>query len=496
VDGDSLAFVPTTYNGTYGDLTISQNADGTYRWSYTLTDPVDNDSDANPSGSFGSETITVMVSDGHGGMATVDLTINIGDDAPSIQSIQNGMVDNEADLSITGSITATPGADGIVLYQLDPGAITQPTGLTYFYSANNTQLLAKDGTGEDVFTLKVNTNGTYDFTLLKPAPESVVVTPPFDTLDVPNHADSYTIDLYTSYDAGGTGIGDPIGTVTFRVENAATQDLSVSNDGLGINNNLMNVGEKLFMDFDSAASDATFNIGNFSTGDVMVWKVYDQNGNQLDSGTITNSFYAENGTLVSLTSSESPNYLINLSANGLDPDTYFYSMSIESTTNSFKFTGFSVEKALTVLDQEYDFSVVATDADGDVSANSGFTVTVDGTGNILTGSSLSDVINAGAGNDIIDGGLGSDTLTGGAGADTFKIGYGDDVIKDFTVGTDKLFIDVSHTDEVLLFNPSTNSTSLAIKDGAATVATVTLEGGDFSSVPLNTLIPDDPNHTP
>ncbi|MHB8708736.1 MAG: calcium-binding protein, partial [Desulfuromonadales bacterium] len=373
-------------------------------------------------------------------------SVAIEDDSPMIQSIQNGVVDNEANLSITGNILASPGADGIAAYQLDPATISEPSVLDYIYANNNTQLLAKDGLGEDLFLLQVNADGTYDFTLYKAAPEALAITPPFDAVDIPNHTDSHTIDLYSDYDADGNAIGDSVGTVTFRVEDPSTQDLSVSQDGLGINNNLMNVGEKMFMDFDSAVSDATFEIGNFSTGDTLTWRVYNENGIQIDSGTINNSFFDTDGNVVNLSSSEAPNYSINLSANGLVAPDGFYSMSLEATTNSYKFTGFSVEKALTVEDQNYDFSVVAIDGDGDVSANAGFTVTVDGTGSTLTGSATSDVINGGFGDDflvggdgddLLIGGIGNDNLTGGSGADIFAYsalgGEGDDTITDFSL---------------------------------------------------------------
>ena len=63
--------------------------------------------------------------------------------------------------------------------------------------------------------------------------------------------------------------------------------MSVSQDGMGVSNNLMNIGEKLMMTFDTPVSDATFEIGNFSNGDIIQWKVYDADGiTVLDQGTI------------------------------------------------------------------------------------------------------------------------------------------------------------------------------------------------------------------
>ncbi|MDD2844818.1 MAG: type I secretion C-terminal target domain-containing protein, partial [Rhodoferax sp.] len=399
---------------------------------------------------------TATTTDGDGDTATAMVSVDLGgniifiDDVPTINSVQHGVVDNEGGLSINGQILANPGADGIAAYQFDPATTTAPSGLTYTLSNSNTQLVATDGTGETVFTVNVNENGTYDFVLVKPAPESVAVTPPFSTLNIPNHTDSYTVNLYGSYTSAGVGIGPVLGTVTFSDTKPLTEDLSVSQDGLGINNNLMNVGELLVMTFDTPVSNATFNIGNFSNGDTLVWKVYDIDGvTVLDSGTIDQFFYDANGVQVNLVNAENLDYSINLATNGLDSGLLFTSMSLESSNNSFKFTGFSVEKALTVADQTYNFGVVAVDNDGDTTVSSSFSVLVDGTGNDLVGTAGSDVINAGAGND---------TLTGGAGADVFKWSLGDqggsgspaiDHITDF---------DVSVNGATALSTPSTGDT--------------------------------------
>nr|WP_246437091.1 hypothetical protein [Parapusillimonas granuli] len=61
----------------------------------------------------------------------------------------------------------------------------------------------------------------------------------------------------------------------------------------------------------------------------------------------------------------------------------------------------------------------------------------------IAGSASADVIIGGKGADIIYGGAGNDELTGNAGADQFRFlttGDGVDVLKDFTVGTDKVGI--------------------------------------------------------
>ena len=75
--------VGTSVAGTYGTLTI----DATGNWLYTL-DNADGDTDGLAQGQPASDIFTYTISDGHGGIATSTLTINIGgtNDAPALQN--------------------------------------------------------------------------------------------------------------------------------------------------------------------------------------------------------------------------------------------------------------------------------------------------------------------------------------------------------------------------------------------------------------------------
>ena len=216
---------------------------------------------------------------------------------------------------------------------------------------------------ETVFTLSINAAGAYTYTLLKPSPEAVAVSPDFDTLSIPNKTTSFQVGLFASYDALGNGIGPQLGTVTFLVNDPATQGLTASQDGLGINNNLMNTGEIIKMAFDTPVSDATFAIGNFSGGqspDVLRWTAYNEFGVQVDTGLINGSG----------TESANHSYKLSAIADGLDPGLQFSSITLEATVGAFKFTGFSIEKALTVNDTTYNFNTIAIDGDGDPDVHS------------------------------------------------------------------------------------------------------------------------------
>jgi VCBS repeat-containing protein len=423
-------------------------------------------------GSLINVVATVTVTDNDGDViststgASAPLSLTISDTDPTLTLTTNGLLDNEAGLQVLGTVSATA-VDGV--HHFDLRGSVAPDGLTYSYSADGSALTATDALGDTVFTVTVNPNGSYIYTLIKPSAEVVAVTPDFDTLDVPNHTTSFPVVLYASYDANGVGIGDPLGTVTFKT---STGEIFVSNDGMGIDSNLMTEDEKLEMAFDTLVSDATFAIGNLNPTDELVWTVYDANGVVLDSGTIVGSYVDENGNTLPITNNQNANYSISLAANGLDEGLQFASMSLESTNNSYKFTGFSVEMALTVEDTAYSFNVAAIDNDGDSSNVGTFSVTVNGTDDTLTGTSSNDYIVGGAGNDI---------LTGNAGADTFVWNSGDtgnDIVTDFSQAQAGEVLNVSEliqTDGLVMSAvESDGHLQLQFKSGATVVQSIEL----------------------
>jgi len=87
----------------------------------------------------------------------------------------------------------------------------------------------------------------------------------------------------------------------------------------------------------------------------------------------------------------------------------------------------------------------------------------------LLGNNGDDVLRGGAGNDTLDGGRGKDIMTGGDGADRFlfdinapynQAAIGKDVIKDFTVGVDRIVLDQT------TFGPISRSDLAIVADDA------------------------------
>jgi Ca2+-binding RTX toxin-like protein len=124
----------------------------------------------------------------------------------------------------------------------------------------------------------------------------------------------------------------------------------------------------------------------------------------------------------------------------------FITFQADTANTNFKITGISLEytQPIDPSDQDLNFTVSATDADGDV-ATDAFTVTM------IAGTS---------GNDIISTGANADTVSGGAGADTISTGGGNDI---------------------LVFDPADfPGTATTVYDGGAGTDTVRFEGASQS----------------
>ena len=160
---DGISAVPGTFTGTAGGSLVLA-ADGSYH--YTAPANVANPL-VNGVNQPVADTFTFNITDADGSTVASHLTINVTDTIPLISSVQNGALAHHADLSFTGDILAVPSADGIVEYHFDPANTVATNGLTYTFTPDNTHLVATDATHDTVFTVNVNTNGTYDFTLVK-----------------------------------------------------------------------------------------------------------------------------------------------------------------------------------------------------------------------------------------------------------------------------------------------------------------------------------------
>ncbi|MGR5250482.1 DUF5801 repeats-in-toxin domain-containing protein, partial [Vibrio aestuarianus] len=190
--GESVSLgTPTLSNGAYtyqattssgaAVFTLVLNADGSY--SFTLEGPIDHAASADEL----LVNFKVVATDFDGDSSSITLPVTIHDDQPSISQAQalsvheddlvTGSDSSKEPLTASGTFTTIEGADRVVSYQLDSS--TNPiAGLTsqgesvslgtptlsngaYTYQATTSS-------GAAVFTLVLNANGSYSFTLEGP----------------------------------------------------------------------------------------------------------------------------------------------------------------------------------------------------------------------------------------------------------------------------------------------------------------------------------------
>ncbi|MFM7783588.1 MAG: type I secretion C-terminal target domain-containing protein, partial [Gammaproteobacteria bacterium] len=361
--------------------------------------------------------------DGDTDTAQLDVStlIGFGDSTPEILSVDNASIDNQVGLAVSGQVTVTA-PDQPVSFSLAPSLGMEPAGISYSLQPDGS-LIARDATGEAVFTLSVDASGRYTFTLLKVAPEEIATSPAFSGLvmNAGKPTESALTLLYQSYDSSGNGVGAPVTSVTFSSQFG---NLQPSNDGLGIGNNLIDnprnaPAEALTMRFSDIVSNASLHIGNLKSSEGLVWKVYKE-GVLVDEGLVTDRYTGSNGQEVDITNSESPTYWIDLSRNGLDPDATFDSIEISGAEGtSYKFIAFTIEKPVSLADTDFRFAVQALDADGDPSGSANFSVLLDGSGNVISDT---------AGDTVLMGGSGSDVF-----AWSFAESGAEDTIADFSM---------------------------------------------------------------
>ncbi|EIK0770758.1 retention module-containing protein [Vibrio alginolyticus] len=339
-----------TYSATAeGDaiFTLQVNPDGSY--SFTLEGPIDH--------AVGSDSLTldftIVATDFDGDTSALVLPVTITDDVPTINDVVALTVD-EDDLSSVGSdqsqptlvegqFTTTQGSDGVVQYQLDVSADPlnglqsqgQTVSIAETQNADGSYTYSATANGSAVFTLILNTDGSYSFELQGPIDHAV-------------NSDSLTFDfnvIATDFDGDTSQIVLPVTIVDDKPTITDVDAITVDEDDLG-----------------TIGSDQTDPIsidGNFTTtqgSDRVV-------SYQLDASATPVDGLTSRGVAVSLTET----------ANGDGSFTYEATAGTEAvftltvnTDGSYNFTlEGPIDHAVDSDELTLNFPIIATDFDGD-----------------------------------------------------------------------------------------------------------------------------------
>ncbi|HHF2928699.1 TPA: retention module-containing protein [Vibrio alginolyticus] len=339
-----------TYSATAeGDaiFTLQVNPDGSY--SFTLEGPIDH--------AVGSDSLTldftIVATDFDGDTSSLVLPVTITDDVPTINDVVALTVD-EDDLSSVGSdqsqstlvegqFTTTQGSDGVVQYQLDVNADPlnglqsqgQTVSIAETQNANGSYTYSATANGSAVFTLILNTDGSYSFELQGP-------------IDHAANTDSLTLDfsvIATDFDGDTSQIVLPVTIVDDKPTITDVDAITVDEDDLG-----------------TIGSDQTDPIsidGNFTTtqgSDRVV-------SYQLDASSTPVDGLTSQGVAVTLTETANADGSFTYEATAGSEAVFTLTVNTDGSYN-FTLEG-SIDHAVDSDELTLNFPIIATDFDGD-----------------------------------------------------------------------------------------------------------------------------------
>ena len=361
----SYAFASGT-DGAGNKGTLTLNANGTY--SYTLLAAVASGAVAGANTVNAVETFNYTATDANGNTVDGTIVVNVVDDIPSISS-PDGTVKNAASESLTGIIDFDLGADGAG--GIDLSLISSPVGLM---SNGLTVQYAVEDTNNDGFEeLRAYTTAGDVFIISQDGSDSQYSLDMLDTLDL---TDTFT----NSFANGVTGNG-PTGSVDFTTTDGATDfvirlsspdDVNNSAGKIGVDNQNMNDGETLTIEFftddlsgNYDVNGITLGLFNFGNGESFTYTLHN-GATQVGSGTVS-------GPL------DDSQPLLGTS----DYDR----IEIEVVNGNFKFDDISGQGSSS-FDAVFELGAVATDSDADATdaAAGTYTVTIGDSLDTLLGS--------------------------------------------------------------------------------------------------------------
>ncbi|HCE2001527.1 TPA: retention module-containing protein [Vibrio parahaemolyticus] len=370
LDGSTNPVAGLTSHGEVVDLVETENADGSF--TYTAT------ADGNPvftlvvntDGSYnftlegpidhvtGSDELTlnfpIIATDFDGDTSSATIPVTIVDDQPTINDVQAITVDEDdlaqigsaqdGSVSIDGHFTTNQGSDGVVSYQLDAsatpvdGLTSQGVAVTLSETANpdgSFTYTATAGTNP-VFTLIVNPDGSYNFTLEGP-------------IDHASNSDELTLNfsiIATDFDGDSSVMVLPV---------------TIQDDVPTIDNVVPLTVDENNLITNSGQSNALLVEGQFTTtqgSDGVVQY-------QLDTGSDPLNGLTSNGQVITLVEVSNANgsFTYTATANG---NSVFTLQVNNDGSYSFELQG-AVDHAPNSDTLTLDFSIIATDFDGDTS---------------------------------------------------------------------------------------------------------------------------------
>ncbi|MDW1998683.1 VCBS domain-containing protein, partial [Vibrio sp. 299] len=330
-------------------FTLVVKTDGSYN--FTLEGPIDH--------AINSDELTlnfpIIATDFDGDTTSATIPVTIVDDKPVITNVDAIQVDeddltgigsdqNDA-LSINGQFATTQGSDGVVSYQLDSSAdpvagLTshgEAVDLVETANADGSFTYTATANGNPVFTLVVNTDGSYNFTLEGP-------------IDHATGSDELTLNfpiIATDFDGDTSSATIPVTIVDDQPTINNVQAITVDEDDLA------QIG---------SAQDGSVSIdGHFTTNQGSDGVV----SYQLDASATPVDGLTSQGVAVTLSETANPDGSFTYTATAGTNPVFTLIVNPDGSYN-FTLEG-PIDHASNSDELTLNFSIIATDFDGDSS---------------------------------------------------------------------------------------------------------------------------------
>ena len=437
IDVHSAGVTPNA-GGYLGSLTLGavDQSGNTVQWTFSVDDSA---LESLPGGQIVTQTYTVSVNDGNGGIATQLITINItgSNDAPNAPTLLSGgsVDENGANGTSVGVMTATdPDTGATLTYSLTNNAggrfAINPT--TGEITVANGSLLNFEANISHQITVRVSDGSLFTDTTLNIAINDVNEAPEITSTAFSVGENATLVGTVVATDP------DASTTLTYSIsggDDAALFDVDINTGALNF---------KAAPDFETSTDkggnnvyDVIVDVSDGTLTDSQAIAVTVTNVNEAPDITSTAFSLDENTTAAGTVVATDPDASTTLtySIDG-GADAALFDIDANTGDLTFKTAPDFETPADAGADNVYDITVKVSD--GSLTDIQAIAVTVnDVSGESLTGSGGADSLVGGAGADTLSGLGGGDTLTGGADADSLSGDDGNDSL-DGGAGTDLL----------------------------------------------------------
>lgn len=265
-------------------------------------------------------------------------------------------------LIVSGQLQVDFGSDGFGAFDLSGSRPPEGSGLMYTVQPGNdggSTLTATTSSGDVFFILTVKADGSYTFELVNARPVTTVEYD-FRQISAGGPTPSFTL---TGADGFSLTISGTDGNANNDPDN-----VNPSNQGLGVNNNLIKGSDVVTLKFSEEVYNATllidkFRAQNLNNADKLTWKAYDADGNLLAQGTYSPPVGTGENEVTTFNLLSHAQFDAGYSAADLAGG--FNELRFGAANGDYRILTLEVERQFLPPDLQLQFKLSMTDGDGD-----------------------------------------------------------------------------------------------------------------------------------